>query len=747
MPSAFEVERALFRRRRIPRQRRRRARVNRTRPEVVHVQSLLDAVRRAAVALIRRRAPAVTMIHNVRTHERIRWDMDALAMLCRGRRCRRPHQDRGGDRAAAASADARVELIHHGDAGFLHGGAARPPRGAAALDLARRLDRARLRCDPPSRVFTASSPRCPSCGAATAARLVIAGPLLVGTEGEYREAIRRAGVDDAVLFRPGYVPPATSRPIRRRRRRGVQLPGHHGQRIAGWRGDLGTPVVATSVGSCEFLTDGVTARLVEPGHAGRWSRHSTTCSLAGARGAWRRRRARSRRRRGRGRRAPRPPRSSRDDRARWRVIPLAVAALAFGIRVLVAEFLQVIHPTVLSTDGREQFQATGSPFRSAVHSAVSICIARPAAASAIGRDGGPARLGLLFGALVILPAFRRSLARSSGVKPRCSWVFIAVHPRLVQNSASVLCEATYAFVLVSGVLAARRGLVGGPRALIPFAGLCFGLAYLVRPEGALYLVGLVVIVVFMIVTGRERAGTVLPWLGAAVLVFVVVVAPYVSGLAEVWGHSRSAARSITTCRCRRALPPRRRCRCACSRTCCSSRSTVPDLCRGSCSCSCCRACWRAAGRRDGWSRRGPARRGAAALRVARLPRRRASSPDPAVYSAFAAVGMLGRRDLDDVRRGWRWSPPGLSSRSSWSVDLPARPAPGRGRSATAGGALGRRDAAPRRGPARPHRCRVLQRASLGSAPAYRAGGIAGGRPTGARARVLDSREFSSIGRA
>ncbi|PYN40476.1 MAG: hypothetical protein DME00_34390, partial [Candidatus Rokuibacteriota bacterium] len=31
--------------------------------------------------------------------------------------------------------------------------------------------------------------------------------------------------------------------------------------------DLGTPVVATAVGSFrEFLTDGVTARLIEPGH-------------------------------------------------------------------------------------------------------------------------------------------------------------------------------------------------------------------------------------------------------------------------------------------------------------------------------------------------------------------------------------------------------------------------------------------------------------------------------------------------
>ena len=39
----------------------------------------------------------------------------------------------------------------------------------------------------------------------------------------------------------------------------------------------------------------------------------------------------------------------------------------------------------------------------------------------------------------------------------------------------------------------------------------------------------------MIVTGGT-APTILPWLGAAVLVFVIVVAPYVWYLAEVWGH-------------------------------------------------------------------------------------------------------------------------------------------------------------------------------------------------------------------
>jgi len=218
------------------------------------------------------------------------------------------------------------------------------------------------------------------------------------------------------------------------------------------------------------------------------------------------------------------------------ILALAVAVIALAIRVLVAGSMPVIQPDgVVYLTMAKQFQATGSPFDPVFHPLYPICIAL--AQPLVGDWEMSGRLvSALFGALVILPAF--ALAR--GIVGRqaalVAAVFTAVHPRLVQNSASVLCEATYTFLLVCGVLAARYGLVGGARALIPFAGLCLGLAYLVRPEGALYLVGLVLVALFMLVTARARAAVVLPWIGAAVLVFGVVVAPYVWYLAEVWGH-------------------------------------------------------------------------------------------------------------------------------------------------------------------------------------------------------------------
>src|SRR5438445_534978 len=297
--------------------------------------------------------------------------------------------------------------------------------------------------------------------------------------------------------------------LRRRRRRRVQLPGHHRQRLAapgvrpGHAGgrDRGRELSRVPHRRRDRAADRAGSRACAGGGARR------RAGGAGARGAHGAGGARARGVDvvvGRERQGDR--RALRDARARRRVIlALAVAALALAIRVLVAEFLPVIQPDgVVYVAVAKQFQATGSPFDPLFHPLYPILISL--AQPFVGDWEMSGRLvSAFFGALVILPAF--ALAR--GIVGRqaalLSGVFIAVHPRLVQNSASVLCEATYTFLLVSGVLAARRGLGAGPRALIAFAGVCFGLAYLVRPEGALYLVGLIAIASFRVVSGRERA--------------------------------------------------------------------------------------------------------------------------------------------------------------------------------------------------------------------------------------------------
>ena len=250
-----------------------RDRVTIARPAVVHVQSLLSTRLDALLwPLIQRRAPVVMTIHNVRTHERIRWDDWTLWRCFAAADAVVVHTKQAADVARQRLPAARIELIHHGDAGFLNG-VGRPDRLAARAALGLPSDA------PIVLAFGAIRPykgihdvigALPELRRRHAdARLVIAGPLLVGTEEEYRDAIRRAGVEGAVMFRPGYVPAEAvatyfaAADVAVYNYRDVTDSGS--LRLAC---GLGTPVVATAVGSFrEFLTDGVTARLIDPDDA------------------------------------------------------------------------------------------------------------------------------------------------------------------------------------------------------------------------------------------------------------------------------------------------------------------------------------------------------------------------------------------------------------------------------------------------------------------------------------------------
>lgn len=217
------------------------------------------------------------------------------------------------------------------------------------------------------------------------------------------------------------------------------------------------------------------------------------------------------------------------------ILALAITVVAFVLRFLVAEFIPVIDADGVAYVGiARQFRATGSPFDPLFHPLYPLCIAlaKPLAADweAAGR-----LVSALFGALLILPSFaltRAILGRRAAI---LSAMLIAVHPGLVRSSTSVMSEPAYTFLLLCGVLAGWRGLGAGPRALVALAGLCFGLAYLARPEGALYLVGLIAVAALLIARGRRRVPELMPWMGSAVFVFLAVAAPYLWYLNGAWG--------------------------------------------------------------------------------------------------------------------------------------------------------------------------------------------------------------------
>ena len=168
----------------------------RWRRDVVHVQSLLSTRLDAFLwPLIRRRRPVVMTAHNIRSHERIRWDDWTLWRCLAAADAVVVHTRRAEEVARRRlRAGARIELIHLGSAGFL-GAEDRPDRGGA---------RARLGLPREGKIvlaFGAIRPYKGLHGAIAAlaelrrrrvdARLVIAGPLLVGSEAEYQDSAFR----------------------------------------------------------------------------------------------------------------------------------------------------------------------------------------------------------------------------------------------------------------------------------------------------------------------------------------------------------------------------------------------------------------------------------------------------------------------------------------------------------------------------------------------------------------------------
>jgi 4-amino-4-deoxy-L-arabinose transferase-like glycosyltransferase len=215
---------------------------------------------------------------------------------------------------------------------------------------------------------------------------------------------------------------------------------------------------------------------------------------------------------------------------------LAIAVAALALRLAVAESLPLIDADgVTYVTLARQFQETGSPFHPLFHPLYPICISL--VQPWVGDWEAAGRLvSAVFGSLVILPAFVLARAVVGRQAALLAVALIAVHPLLVQSSTAVLCEATYTFLLVSGMLAARRALTTGPGGLVLLAGVLFGLAYLVRPEGAAYLIGMGAVVIFLIVRGHRQAGQLLPWLGGAVVAFAALATPYVWYLTHSLGR-------------------------------------------------------------------------------------------------------------------------------------------------------------------------------------------------------------------
>jgi len=195
---------------------------------------------------------------------------------------------------------------------------------------------------------------------------------------------------------------------------------------------------------------------------------------------------------------------------------------------------------VIETDGVQyvaiarRFQQSGSPFDPLFHPLYPLCIAT--LQLLVGDYELAGRLvSALFGTALLLPAVILARALLGPSAAILSGILMAIHPGLVQNSTAVLSEATYTFWIVLGVWAGRRGLIAPQPGFLGAAGLCFGLAYLARPEGVIYLAGLVVLTTW-VGARSHRLRELSPWGVAALAGFLIPAAPYLLYLRRTLGY-------------------------------------------------------------------------------------------------------------------------------------------------------------------------------------------------------------------
>jgi glycosyltransferase involved in cell wall biosynthesis len=245
--------------------------IDRIDPSVVHVQSLLSTRFDAFMwPVVKRKTPLIMTAHNIRSHEVNRWESWTT---WRSYACADALVVHTQESASIAGARLRgrppVHVIHHGDYGFFA-----PKQDISKTEARRRLGLPEEgpilltlgAIRPYKGILELFRAIPPVCRKHPRTHLVVAGPMLVGSEEQYRMMIEKSGLKEKVIFRPEYIPHSDVHLYFKASDLAIynyhDITDSGALRIAC---SLGIPVVATSVGAFqEFLEDGITGRLVPP---------------------------------------------------------------------------------------------------------------------------------------------------------------------------------------------------------------------------------------------------------------------------------------------------------------------------------------------------------------------------------------------------------------------------------------------------------------------------------------------------
>lgn len=144
-------------------------------------------------------------------------------------------------------------------------------------------------------------------------------------------------------------------------------------------------------------------------------------------------------------------------------------------------------------------------------------------------------VSLLMGTLLVLPVYligQHLYGRRVGL---LAAALAACHPLMVNFSAAVYCEMTYLALLLMALYGSFRSLRLQSSRSFVFTGVCFGLAYLTRPEAivCLFAASLLSLVYFWKTEPRrlQSLGARLLWMP---IVFTALAGPYI-----VWLHAQT----------------------------------------------------------------------------------------------------------------------------------------------------------------------------------------------------------------
>ena len=172
-------------------------------------------------------------------------------------------------------------------------------------------------------------------------------------------------------------------------------------------------------------------------------------------------------------------------------------------------------------------------------------------------------VNVLFGALLVLPVYGIAKRMLGTVHGLGAAAIVAVHPFLVNFSTTVFCEPTYLTVILAAIFIVMIAPDRPDLRAVAAAGFLYGLAYLIRPEAAIFM--LVGIAFFLLQRALANRTSLEPTVardvrraGFILVCFGLVTAPYVFWLSLQTGHltlqTKSALNVATELRIQQGLP-------------------------------------------------------------------------------------------------------------------------------------------------------------------------------------------------